>query len=314
MDFSSSHRGAVSVVTEFFGQPPRRVTAAQTWGPTIVLEAQVEPELTVFVKAGANQNAHTEAAIIDLAASAGVPTVEVLGVGLDDRLPGGRWMITRAAPGCKLVDLGLETTMTAKSMDDVAECYSRLHRTTLPGFGPIAENGEGGELRSWSQWQRQTIGHALDQLMQHNPLPSGFVQRVQDLSAEFTVDLDRAPAVLLHADLGDHETFVDPATGAVTAIVDWGSALVGDPLYDIARFVGGGPADDARPALLLPMLHSAYFQRNPYDRESAQRMLAFYRFHMCVVEAAWGESLGWRPNLLAWAERLIEQLTLAPPP
>lgn len=92
--------------------------------------------------------------------------------------------------------------------------------------------------------------------------------------------------------------------------MDWGSALVGDPLYDIARFVGAGPADDPRPAQLLPMLHAGYFERNSYDPDYAQRMLAFYRFHMCVVEAAWGEGLGWRPSLLAWAERLIDQLSV----
>lgn len=309
VESTSSHRSAVRVVTEFFGSPPSCVRTAQTWGPTIVLEVQVGGDLTVFIKAGANQNVHTEAAVIDLARTAGVPTVDVLGTGTDEGLPGDRWMITRAASGSKLHDIGLHTSTTAKTMDDIAECYSRLHRTTLPGRGPIAENGKCAELGSWSQWQRQTIDQALDQLMHSDPLSDGFVTRVRDLSAEFAADLDRAPAAVLHADLGDQEAFVDPATGTVTAIVDWGSALVGDPLYDIARFVGGGPADDPRPDLLLPKLHSGYFRRNSYDPEYAQRMLAFYRFHMCVVEAAWGEELGWRPSLLAWAERLIDHLS-----
>lgn len=295
-------------MSEFFGRRPQQVRAAQTWGPTIVLEMLLEPELCVFIKAGANQNVHTEAALVDRARSAGVPTVDVLGVGTDDELPGGRWMITRAAAGRRLIDVGLQTPTTPRTMDDVAECYSRLHRVTMPDFGPITENGKRGSLPSWSQWQRQTIDAAVDQLMVHEPLPAGFVSRVRDLSTEFTDDLDRAPGVLLHADLGDQETFVHPETGAVTAIVDWGSALVGDPLYDIVRFVGGGPADDRRPGLLSPMLHAGYFRRNSYDPDFAKRMLLFYRFHMCVVEAAWGESLGWRPSLLAWAERLIAQL------
>jgi aminoglycoside phosphotransferase (APT) family kinase protein len=272
VDIWSSHRSAVRIVAEFFGTPPRHVRAAQTWGPTIVLEIQVEPQLTVFIKAGANQNVHTEAAVASLARSAGVPTVDVLGRGTDNSLPGGRWTITRAATGCTLADVGFQTETTAKTMDGVAECYSRLHRLSLPGFGPIAENAQRGTLRSWSQWQRQTMDAALDQLMRGEPLPAGFAPRARDLSVAFADDLDRAPAALLHTDLGDQETFVDPATGAVTAIVDWGSALVGDPLYDIARFVGGGPADDLRTIMIMPSgcLRSTAFTCASWKRHGAK--------------------------------------------
>lgn len=307
---SPAHHHAASVVAEFFGTRPISVQAQLTWGPTVVVEAAIDAELTVFVKAGADQNVHTEAAVIDHARGAGVPTVEVLGIGTDDRLPGGRWMITRAAPGRNLLDVGLRAATTARTMDDLAEYYTRFHRVALPGFGPVAENGR-GELDSWSLWQRRTAEEALAVLTRReagSAVSAEFVSRVRELGGAFARDLDRAPGVLLHADLGDGETFVDPATGAVTAIVDWGAALVGDPLYDIARFVGGGPADDPRPALVLPVLHACYFERNRYDREHAQRMRKFYRFHMCVVEAAWGEDLGWTPSLVAWADQLIDEL------
>lgn len=111
---------------------------------------------------------------------------------------------------------------------------------------------------------------------------------------------------MLHADLGDREVYVDPATGAVTALVDWGDALIGDPLYDLVRFVGGGAADDPRPAELHPQLHRHYFELNPTDVDYAHRMMTFYRFHICVVEAAWENS--WAPAHLAWADRLVDEL------
>jgi aminoglycoside phosphotransferase (APT) family kinase protein len=92
----------------------------------------------------------------------------------------------------------------------------------------------------------------------------------------------------------------------VTALVDWGDALIGDPLYDLVRFVGGGPADDPRPRQLHPALHRTYFDLNPHDPDQVRRMMTFYRFHICVVEAAWEAT--WAPAHLAWASRLIDEL------
>lgn len=305
---SPSHHRAVEVAAEFLRLYPMRIQAQWTWGPTVVVEATFSSDLTVFVKAGADQNVHTEAAVIDRVRRSGVPAVEVLGVGTDGQLPGGRWMIMRAAPGRTLQEVGRQAPTIGRTLDDLAECYTRLHRVELPGYGPVAVDGQRGELGSWSQWQQQTASEALAALNARDAVSAGFVTRVRELSKAFADDLDRKPGVLLHADLGDRETFVDPETGAVTAIVDWGGALVGDPLYDLVRFVGGGPADDERPGQLLPTLHARYFERNPHALEDAQRMLTFYRFHICVMEAAWGEELGWTTGHLAWVERLIDQL------
>ena len=245
---------------------------------------------------------------MDLVRCAGVPTVEVLGVGVDGQLPGGRWMITDAAPGRKLEQVGLQTPTIARTLADLAECYTRLHRVRCPASArwptthraarsAAGHSGRGWRSRRpWSLWKHADV------------VPPGFRDGHAPSVRRSRARLDRAPGALLNAEVGDGETFVDPATGAVTAIVDWGSALVGDPLYDIARFVAGGPADDPRPALVLPRLHAEYFARNAYDPDHARRMLRFYRFHICVVEAAWGQELGWTPSLVAWAEQLLDEL------
>jgi aminoglycoside phosphotransferase (APT) family kinase protein len=41
--------------------------------------------------------------------------------------------------------------------------------------------------------------------------------------------------VFCHNDLGVEHVLVDPATGAVTGVIDWGDAAVADPAYDFAR-------------------------------------------------------------------------------
>lgn len=299
---------AAEVVAEFLGVKAASARALWTWGPTVVVEARIDDSLTVFLKAGADQNVHTEAAVMEYVQAAGVPTVDVLGVGTDDQLPGGRWMITRAATGQTLQDIGRTAPTITRTLDDLAWYYTLLHQVAPSGFGAIAADGRSGTLESWSQWQQQAVNEALASLTQRDSVPATFASRVRQLSEVFAADLDRAPGALLHADLGDSETYVDPGSGAVTAIVDWGGALVGDPLYNLVRFVGGGPADDERPAQLLPTLHARYFDRNPYDTDHAQRMLKFYRFHICVVEAAWGEDLGWTTGHITWAQQLIDEL------
>jgi aminoglycoside phosphotransferase (APT) family kinase protein len=216
-------------------------------------------------------------------------------------------MITRAARGQTLADVGLGAPTIARSLDDLALHYTRLHETTLPGRGPIAPEGSRATLASWSQWQQQVMEEALAKLTQRNDVSASFAERARRLSQEFAADLDRAPAALLHADLGDREVYVDPSSGEVTALVDWGAALVGDPLYDLARFVGGGPADDPRPAQLNPVLRERYFALNPQRPVHATRMLLFYRFHICIVEAAWDPT--WAPAHTTWADKLIADLS-----
>jgi aminoglycoside phosphotransferase (APT) family kinase protein len=305
---SPAHHRAATVAADFFGTAPVLVRAEWTWNQTVVVKVVFDADLTVFVKAAATDNVHTEAAVMDLVRRAGVPTVEVLGVGVDSQLPGGRWMITGAALGRKLQDVGLRTPTIARTLADLAECYTRLHQVRLPGFGSLADDAQSGTHESWSQWQRLTIEEALTALEEAEAVPATFPARARALCTSFAAYLDQAPGVLLNAEVGDGETFVDPATGAITAIVDWGSPLVGDPLYDLARFVSGGPADDPRPPLVLPRLHAEYLARHAYDRDHARRMLRFYRFHICVVEAAWGEDLGWTPSLVSWAEQLVDEL------
>ncbi|TDC14290.1 aminoglycoside phosphotransferase family protein, partial [Kribbella albertanoniae] len=248
VDLSPAHHRAVAVAAQALGREFVALEPQRTWGPTVVVKLITRDGLTAFIKAGANQNVHTEAAVIHRAQTAGVRVVDVLATGTDDQLPGGRWMITRAADGQTLEDSGLAAPTIPRTLADLAEQYTRLHETTLPGRGQIAPDGSRATLDSWSQWQQQVLEEALVKLTQRNDVTATFAERARRLSHQFAANLDHAPAALLHADLGDREIYVDPSNGRVTALVDWGSALVGDPLYDLARLVGGGPADDPRPA------------------------------------------------------------------
>jgi aminoglycoside phosphotransferase (APT) family kinase protein len=60
------------------------------------------------------------------------------------------------------------------------------------------------------------------------------------------------PAVFSHMDLGIEHVLVDPATQAITGIIDWTDAAIGDPAYDlglILRDLGPAALDAALRAL-----------------------------------------------------------------
>jgi aminoglycoside phosphotransferase (APT) family kinase protein len=308
VEMAAAHRRAVDVVAAWFGTTPRRARAHLTWGPTVVVEVVVDDALTVFAKASSEQNVHTEAEAITHVRRAGLPAPEVLGIGTDAELPGERWMITRAAVGVSLDQIGFQAATTQRTLTELADLYASLHRVTLPGFGPLADDGQHGVLDAWSYWQRDEMEQALGMLERAGSVSVDFSDRVRAVSAVMTTTLDDGVGSLLHADLGDRETFIDPDTGEVTGLVDWGSALVGDPLYDLARFVSGGSAEDPRPALAFPVLHTRYLAQTYADPDRAGELLRFYRLHICLDEAAWGHDLGWTPSLVSWAERLVASL------
>ena len=93
-----------------------------------------------------------------------------------------------------------------------------------------------------------------------------------------------APLRVFHGDLGGVNCRIDPATGAVTGLLDWDSAVVGDPATDIAAVLAGlGPrtAEQAR-------------TERPYWREQEVRYRAYLQtwplqFALWSVAAGTGE-------------------------
>lgn len=76
-----------------------------------------------------------------------------------------------------------------------------------------------------------------EQIAARKSLDGALVRRaVMTLREKIKKDaLMNAPYVLLHTDFNQRNLFVDPASDQITAIIDWGEATFGDPLYDFAR-------------------------------------------------------------------------------
>jgi aminoglycoside phosphotransferase (APT) family kinase protein len=298
---------ALTLIESHFG----RVSTSrvhQTWGDRIVVEAaSARIPAGVVLKASAEQSVVIEAVALRHAHQMGVPTPSILVAGCDDRLPGNDYFVMTKATGLPWNSVDQTSAQQTRTLADIGSMFATLHRCAMRGYGPLTASGS-GRFASWSTWLRGELQRSAQPLMQAGHLPQDFMHNAERVLRALAPAIDRVTPALLHGDLGDGEVFVDPLTGAVTAIVDWGNALCGDPLYDFARFVAGGPTDDERPARFWPGVKEAYARSIGCDVAVLESPAArFYEMHNAIGKANWSlcEAPDWIAPLCDKALRIL---------
>jgi aminoglycoside phosphotransferase (APT) family kinase protein len=290
-------RAIVEVVREAFGEP-EVVEFPEVWGPRVVVGAAT-PVGEVFVKAAGDADVRAEVVTIGLAREAGVPVPRVLATGVDTRVPGGHWFAMSKVEG---VEWAVENEVLApRTLADIAGCLARLHRVQTGGFGPLDAAGR-GTCETWPTWIVQSARCYLDALVAAGHATDAFQTMAMKVFEEATPTLGRGS--LVHGDLTGCETFVDPVSGVVTGIVDWGGAIVADPVFEFAKVQAGGPADCPAPEIVLPTLLDHYICDVGIDRARIDRTLPLYRAHNAIFNADWcrREGVPWIDGLLAAAD------------
>lgn len=228
-----------------------------TEGHTIVMEGRA-PAGSVVLKASAEHDVRVEATVCQLIRGAGVSAVpEVLAAEVDSDLPGGHWFVMTKAEGVAWSPAE-DASLDRHVQTSLAGVLFGVHRIHPVGFGEFDQAGR-GRCRSWSEWVCGEVGSSTTALCAAGYLTEDQCQAFVGTYRQYAPLLDLGVASLLHADLDPGEVFIDPTSGDVLAVVDWGSAIAGDPWMDLARFAAGGPADDEeRPARLQPGLIRSY--------------------------------------------------------
>ena len=138
--------------------------------------------------------------------------------------PGAGALLTTRVPGVAAVDAGrLDTTALA---DDLAAFLSTLHGVA-PEVAAEVVRPDPDPAEAW-----------LEQVGEEYAGVAGDVDA--DLRAPVEAFLTAAPPppardlVFCHNDVRDDHVMVDPGTGRVTGIIDWGDAVLGDPALDLA--------------------------------------------------------------------------------
>ncbi len=95
-------------------------------------------------------------------------------------------------------------------------------------------------------------------------------------------------AAFCHNDLGAEHVLADPASGALTGVIDWGDAAVTDPARDFALVLR-----DLGPAALDAVL--AAYDRDAGDRDALRARAAFLARCKALEDLAYGVATG-RPE------------------
>lgn len=209
----------------------------------------------------------------------GLPVPEVLETG--DAF-GCHYIVTRRHHGTKLADL--ETARVPAAIERLVEVLAAIRRVELPGDGYgiwLAPEAD-APAASWPEYLCSVADRDEERLVGWR----GKLARHPRGSDAFRVGCSRLQAAadafptarrLVHADLLLNH-LIGP-DGSITAVFDWGNALAGDPLYDIAWIVyciPWFPAIDRRHVLELARLR--------FPDDDLDRLLPLYELHIALGE------------------------------
>lgn len=194
----------------------------------------------VFVKVGPPAELTAEAWAIGRAAAAGVPVPQVVAYEEGTSASPLPFLVIELLPSDEDLITGV--------LHAVGAAMKTAHTIEVGGYGsakvvgdPLDPDSVSGQYGTWSEFVESILAD-VGQLVRVDLLTAGHSVRIRRWAETMgSSPLATAVGVLLHADLKrQHILAVD---GALTGIIDWGDASVGDPAWDLARASMMDPTD-----------------------------------------------------------------------
>jgi len=260
-------QAVAAFVARELGCEATRVVRVDAFATNAVYEVDADGRRCVVKVAMLHNAVRAETWACARSADAGCAAPAILGRGrlsTDDRL--SAFIMRRVADG----PIGAGHP----ALPAVGDSLRRVHDVRLPGFGWLAEAAwdERGDValrhRSWLDFLQGIVGDT-------RCLADRYVVAAPVAEAAAAALAAVEVGALCHGDLKAAHIFVE--AGRLTGVIDWGDAVVGDPLWDIARFA-----------------HRA-------DAGSVSLLLAGYDPARALVDA-----LGWRVPLYGVLWRLVD--------
>lgn len=143
-----------------------------------------------------------------------IPAPAALAAGhLFDSAPTWPYLVTERIAGTAIRDVQVSPEFGAHVAAELGVIVARLHQLSPPR--PVRDRDLVPTLREEAPARMARYG-----------LPGHLVEQVQD----FLIDAE-APKTFVHGDITADHVFVDD--GGITAVIDWGDALVADRAYEL---------------------------------------------------------------------------------
>jgi aminoglycoside phosphotransferase (APT) family kinase protein len=175
---------------------------------------------------------------LDQAAELGLAVPQPVALDCSESLFPFRWLLLPALPGVCLTDSSVAPDTQAAFIHQAGEILYRLHQIRIVGFGSLQDDyylrtgrvrGEADDWRSFMV--RSGCDHA-EQLTRFGVLSASEKERVMSFIEACVPDLENGH--LLHGDVQPKHIFVDPSTGKLTGILDFGDRQSGDPEWELS--------------------------------------------------------------------------------
>ncbi len=193
-------------------------------------------------------------------------------------LPGDA-VVASWAPGVPVGQVPELAARTAAARDHaLGAVMGRLHALHGDRFGYLDEEGT---LRgdTWTEaFGRMVEALLADAARWGVAVPADEVRAAWHRHRDATDDV-RAPS-LVHADLWPGNLFVDPGSGALTAVIDPERAFWGDPVFDL---VGADPLATGVPSPDVVAGHARTGEPLPLGTPHGQARLALCRAYLTLV-------------------------------
>lgn len=260
-----------------------------TWSQAFAVSAGGE---RLVVRFGGERVEYEKDLLAGTWASPALPVPEVLEIG---EAFDGRFAVSRYVSGVPLERLDAQGWCS--TLPALLDALAALRDVRLPGAGCGAFDGHGDAPRqSWSDWLRAAVEGAGEGRIagwrEALAVVPGAMARYETGAERFEAAMAACPEVRLvaHTDLGAGNTLT--AGGRISGIIDWGNAVAGDPLYDIAHLTFWAPWHTGCPEALLRRSAAEVLG----DANFAERVYA-YELHISLDAQRFNAAMG-RSHLL----------------
>jgi Ser/Thr protein kinase RdoA (MazF antagonist) len=247
-------------IARHIGRRPVALEQRPTKLPRFVFEAQFEKGDPVIFKAEHDAKGDDAIALecwaMDRVREAGVPAPRVLTLDATSRIFPGRYAIFARTPGTALENLDLEPDVLERLLAESGRLLRWVHTVRVEGYGRLDDELflRRGEVRGCSEtWREVSLGRsnaAIQYTKERDLLATEELARIEEmLVGNDTYFPERLDARLLHGDFDRSHIFVDPATMAITGIIDFGDREAGHPAWDLAGLALWGGIEDLRRVL-----------------------------------------------------------------